>query len=293
LQTKRILVTGGDGLLAQAIRKLAPKDFQVVFLAHADFDLTSPDMMKQQLTEFSPQVVINTAAYNLVDRCEVERDLSWAVNGAGPQKLAELCTSAGSRLVHFGTDYVFDGAKKSPYTEEDLPNPVNHYAFGKLFGERAVLAASPLHLVLRTSWVFGSHPTQAKTFVHTVLRAGREGRELKATTDQVSVPTFAEDLARWTLELIRAEATGLVQAVNDEGVSRYDWARAILDEAIAAGLLTVVPPVEPVTAAYFSSTMRRPDYTVMSNEKLAGLLGRRPGSWRAGLKKMLAHESRR
>ena len=107
--------------------------------------------------------------------------------------------SAGIRLVHYGTDYVFDGEKKSPYLETDAPNPLNHYAAGKLAGEQAVLRASPNHLVLRTSWVFGGHPTQTKTFVHTVLRAAREGRELKATTDQASVPTFAPDLAQWTL----------------------------------------------------------------------------------------------
>jgi dTDP-4-dehydrorhamnose reductase len=188
---------------------------------------------------------------------------------------------------------VFDGAKKSPYTEEDMPNPINHYAAGKLFGERAVLASSPVNLVLRTSWIFGSHPTQAKTFVHTVLKAAREGGELKSTTDQISVPTFVEDLAQWTLELVRGQFSGLVHAVNDEAMSRYDWARAILEEAVVAGLLPAVPTVVPVTTAYFNSTMRRPNYTVLNNDKLARLLKRRPCSWRVGLKKMLAHERRR
>jgi dTDP-4-dehydrorhamnose reductase len=289
---KRILVTGGDGLLAHALRQLAPDDLKLFFVGHADFDLTRAESMRRQISGFRPAVVINTAAYNLVDRCEVERDLSWAVNATGPQKLAELCATSGIRLVHFGTDYVFDGAKKSPYTEADAPNPLNHYAAGKLAGEEAVLKASPLHLVLRTSWIFGSHPTQMKTFVHTVLRAAREKRELLSTTDQESVPTFAPDLAAWTLDLIRREATGLVHAVNDEGVSRFDWTRAILDEAVAAGVLPSAPPVKPVTTAFFNPTIRRPDYTVLDNEKLAGLLGRRPGSWRVGLKKMLAHESR-
>src|ERR1035438_1423846 len=137
--------------------------------------------------------------------------------------LAELCAEKNIRLVHYGTDYVFDGAKKSPYVETVPPNPLNHYAAGKLFGEKAVLRASPKHLVLRTSWIFGWHPTQTKTFVHTVLHAVWEGRELKATTNQVSVPTFAPDLALWTIELVRLGVNGLVHAVNDEGVSRYDW----------------------------------------------------------------------
>ncbi len=284
----KILLTGGEGLLAHALREFQPKDCDLICLSHSDFDLTEPAHMQEQLAAIAPQVVINTAAYNQVDRCEIERGLSWAVNAAGPQRLAELCAPTGICLVHYGTDYVFDGEKKSPYLETDPPNPLNHYAAGKLAGEQAVLRASPNHLVLRTSWVFGGHPTQTKTFVHTVLRAAREGRELKATTDQTSVPTFAPDLAAWTFELVRQGASGLVHAVNDDGVSRYDWALAILGEAVPARLIRDVPPVERVTTRFFNSTMRRPTNTVMSNEKLTKLLGHRPGSWRPGLRKMLA-----
>jgi dTDP-4-dehydrorhamnose reductase len=285
---ERILVTGGDGLLAHALGQIAPRDFEISFSSHANFDLTRPEIMARRLAEFRPGVVVNTAAYNLVDRCEIEQELSWAVNATGPQQLAELCARAGIRLVHYGTDYVFGGEKKSPYLETDAPNPLNHYAAGKLAGEQAVLRTSPNHLVLRTSWVFGWHPMQTKTFVHTVLRAGREGRELKATTDQASVPTFAPDLAQWTLELVRCGASGLVHAVNDESVSRYDWTLAILEETVRAGLIPHAPPVESVTTRFFNSAMRRPVYTVMSNTKLSQLLGRRPGSWRPGLRKMLA-----
>ena len=285
---ERILVTGGDGLLAYALGQIAPLDFEILFSSHGNFDLTRPEIMARRLTEFRPDVVINTAAYNLVDRCEVEREFSWAVNATGPQQLAELCTRGGIRLVHYGTDYVFDGEKESPYLEADTPNPLNHYAAGKLAGEQAVLRASPRHLVLRTSWVFGWHPTQTKTFVNTVLRAAREGRELKATTDQVSVPTFASDLARWTFELVQHGASGLIHAVNDEGVSRYDWTLAILEEAVQAGLIPQSPPVERVKTTFFSSTMRRPTYTVMNNKVLNSILGRQPGSWRPGMRKMLA-----
>ncbi|HUA38935.1 MAG TPA: dTDP-4-dehydrorhamnose reductase [Candidatus Sulfopaludibacter sp.] len=284
----KILVTGGNGLLAHALHELRSADCQLNFLSRSDFDLTAPARMEQQLDKTAPDVVINTAAYNLVDHCEIERELSWAVNATGPQQLAELCAHADIRLVHYGTDYVFDGEKKSPYLETDAPNPLNHYAAGKLAGEQAVLSASPIHLVLRTSWIFGGHPTQTKTFVHTVLRAARAGRELKATTDQVSVPTYAPDLAQWTLELVRRGANGLVHAVNDEGASRHDWTLAILEEAVQAGLIPQAPPVEKVTTAFFNSTMRRPAYTAMNNEKLAELLGRQPGSWRPGLRKMLA-----
>ena len=113
----KIIVTGGNGLLAHALKEIAPRDFEISFLGHADFDLTNPELMAQRLAELLPSVVINTAAYNLVDRCEIERELSWAVNATAPQQLAELCANTGIRLVHYGTDYVFDGAKKSPYFE--------------------------------------------------------------------------------------------------------------------------------------------------------------------------------
>jgi dTDP-4-dehydrorhamnose reductase len=285
---QKILVTGGDGLLAHQLKHIAPGDFEFHFLGRAEFDLLNPRLMAQRLSELQPQIVINTAAYNLVDRCETERELSWAVNATAPQQLAELCAGKKTRLVHYGTDYVFDGAKKSPYLETDTPNPLNHYAAGKFAGEQAVLRASPKNLALRTSWVFDWHPTQTKTFVHTVLKAAREGRTLKSTTDQVSVPTFASDLAQWTLELLRQNAGGLFHAVNDEGVSRFDWTKIILEEAVAAKLISTAPPVEPVMGSFFNSAMRRPDYTVMSNQKLSRLLGREIGLWRGGLRKMLA-----
>ncbi len=145
-----------------------------------------------------------------------------------------------------------------------------------------MLRASPEHLVLRTSWVFDWHPTQTKTFIHTILKAAREGRPMKSTTDQASVPTFATDLAQWTLELIRRGAGGLFHAVNDGGLSRFEWTKSILEAAVDAQLISTAPPVEPVLCSYFNATMRRPDYTVLSNEKLAGTAGHEPGSWRAG-----------
>jgi dTDP-4-dehydrorhamnose reductase len=284
----KILVVGGDGLLAGALGRLQAADFQFIFLPRRDFDLTDPGQMQRQLAALAPRAVINTAAYNLVDRCEIERELSWQVNATGPGSLANLCAEKNIPLVHYGTDYVFNGSKKVPYLETDEPAPLNHYAAGKLTGEQAVLRASPRNLVLRTSWVFDWHPTQTKTFVHTVLKAAREGRALKATTDQVSVPTYASDLALWTLELIRSDAGGLFHAVNDEGSSRFDWAKTILEEAAREKLIPVAPPVEPVLSSFFSATMRRPDYTVMSNDKLSRHLRRPAGSWRTGLRKMLA-----
>jgi dTDP-4-dehydrorhamnose reductase len=291
--SQRILVTGGDGLLAFALRAFVSADCQMTFLSRADFDLTAPARMRAQLDALHPEVVINTAAYNLVERCEQERDVSWAINAVAPGNLAKLCAEKNIRLVHYGTDYVFDGAKSSPYVESDPPNPLNHYGAGKLEGERAVLAASRKHAVLRTSWVFGSHPTQTKSYVHSVLRAIRAGNGLKATTDQMSTPTFSEDLAGWTMELVRKDGTGLFHAVNDEGVSRFDWTKAILEDAARAGLIPGGLSVEPVTSDFFKSSMKRPKNSVLANGKLAEFLGHTLGSWRSGLRKMLAQEASR
>ena len=290
---KRILVTGGDGLLAYALRTLAPANCRMTFLSRADFDLSAPAQMRHRLDAVQPEVVINTAAYNLVERCEQERELSWTVNATGPEALAKLCAEKNVRLVHYSTDYVFDGAKGSAYVESDAPNPLNHYGAGKLAGEQAVLAASPGHVVMRTSWVFGWHPTQTKSYVHSVLRAARAGNNLKSTTDQASAPTYSEDLARWTLELIGKGGRGLLHAVNDEGVCRFDWTRAILEEATRLALISDKIAVEPVTSDFFKSPMRRPQNSILANDQLAALLDRPLGSWRAGLRKMLAQEARR
>lgn len=291
---QRILVTGGDGLLANALRGLSSAENDMLFVSRVDFDLTAVDQMQLKLEAFRPEVVINTAAYNLVERCAQERDLSWEINALGPGMLAKLCTAKGIRLIHYSTDYVFDGPEKSSaYAEADAPNPVNHYGAGKLGGEMAVLAASPEHVVMRTSWVFGSHPTQTKSYVHSVLRAARTGSDLQATTDQISVPTYSEDLARWTLALIRHRGRGVFHAVNDEGLSRFDWTRVILEEAKQLTMVPAAVSVEPVTSDFFKSTVKRPHTSILANSKLTELLRHPLGSWRAGLRKMLAREAHR
>ena len=285
----RILVTGAGGLLAGALRQQAPDGVELVCLGHAEFELMNAALMDQRLAELRPEVVINTAAYNAVDQCEVERDISWAVNATGPQRLAELCAVRGIRLVHFGTDYIFDGAQQTPYTEEDSPNAINHYAAGKLAGEGAVLAASPLHLVLRPSWIFGQHATRPRTYVHAIIRQAIAGNTVRATTDQASVPTYAPDLARWTFALVQRGATGLFHTVNDEGLSRFEWTKVIVAEALESGVLEKSVEVIPVTTAFFNPNIRRSPYNILSNRKLAAFLGEAPGSWRRGLREMLRH----
>ena len=219
----KVLLTGARGLLGGAIQDRMPAAWTLLALNREDFDLTLPDQMERVLSDARPDVVINTAAYNAVDRCEIERDISWNANALGPERLAAVCSRFECRLVHFSTDYVFDGKKRSPYREDEPPHPVNHYAKGKLAGERAVLSGDPAHLVLRTSWLFGQNVAHPKTFVHAMLKQGILGGAMKSTTDQNSIPTYVPDLAGWTLSLIQKGARGLLHAVNDESVSRICW----------------------------------------------------------------------
>lgn len=285
---KKVLVTGGDGLLAQAMKALNPPGFALFFCARNDFDLQNHAQMDRQLAAIQPDLVINTAAYNLVDKCEVERDLSWSINATGPQKLAELCAARGIALIHYGTDYVFDGTQRVPYTETDQPNVINHYAAGKLAGEQAVLAASPQHLVLRTSWLFGINPIRPqRSYIHAIVRQALEGKPIRATTDQQAVPTYVGDLAQWTFELAAKGASGLYHAVNDEGLSRYEWTREILTAALELGVITAKPSVEPVTTAFFNSTIRRSTYSWLSNARLTAALGHPLGSWQTGMRAIL------
>jgi dTDP-4-dehydrorhamnose reductase len=285
---KKVLITGADGLLAQAMKALNPPGFTLIFRSRSEFDLQNPGQMASQLDALHPALVINTAAYNLVDKCEVERDLSWAINATGPQTLAGLCAQRGIQLIHYGTDYIFDGAQRVPYTEADQPNAINHYAAGKLAGEQAVLAASPYHLVLRTSWLFGINPIRPqRSYIHAIIRQALDGKPIRATTDQQAVPTYVGDLAAWTFELAACSASGLYHAVNDDGLSRFDWTREILAAAQEQGLIASIPPVEPVTTAFFNSTIRRSTYSWLSNAKLTALLGHPLGSWKSGMKSML------
>jgi dTDP-4-dehydrorhamnose reductase len=283
----KVLITGVNGLLGNALRNRAPKHVECLVCGHAEFDLTQPAQMESRLSDLRPNAVINTAAWNAVDRCETERDLSWVVNAEGPGTLAQLCTRFSAKLVHYGTDYVFDGTRGVPYVETDAPHPLNRYADGKLAGERAVLADNPRHLVLRTSWLFGHNPVQPKSYVHTVMNQALAAKPLRAVTDQISAPTWVPDLADWTFRLLELEARGLLHAVNDGGVSRWEWTIAILEEARRAGLLAAVPKVERVTTDYFSPGMKRPNYTVLDNRKTAALLGRPLGTWRKGLTELL------
>jgi len=195
-----ILLTGVNGQLGWELqRALAPLG-NVVALTRADLDLSQPDAIRQVVHEHRPAIILNPAAYTAVDKAEAEPELALAINGTAPGVLAEEARQIGALLVHYSTDYVFDGSQNAPYTEEDVPNPQSIYGKTKLAGESAIRAIGGKHLILRTSWVYGVH---GGNFVKTVLRLAKERDELRIVADQFGAPTWARLLADSTARMIQ------------------------------------------------------------------------------------------
>ena len=195
-----ILLTGVNGQLGWELqRALAPLG-NVVALTRADLDLSQPDAIRQVVHEHRPAIILNPAAYTAVDKAEAEPELALAINGTAPGVLAEEARQIGALLVHYSTDYVFDGSQNAPYTEEDVPNPQSIYGKTKLAGESAIRAIGGKHLILRTSWVYGVH---GGNFVKTVLRLAKERDELRIVADQFGAPTWARLLANSTARMIQ------------------------------------------------------------------------------------------
>ena len=253
--------------------------------ARADLDVRDAEAVSARVAEVAPDVIINATAYNKVDRAEAEREEAMAVNEAGPRNLATAAATAGALLVHVSTNYVFDGALRRPYTEDDPVNPLSAYAASKLAGERAVARAGGPHLIVRTSAVYG-RPRNRETpgnFVDRILDGARAGIPLRVVNDQEVSTTYAPDLAAAIVALVGSESRGLFHVVNEGSCT---W-HALAVEALAlAGLPT---RVETVTSEELATPARRPPYSVLSTERYRsrGLPPLR--DWRAALADHLAN----
>ena len=196
----KILLTGRNGQVGWELeRALAPLG-EVVATDRSTLDLADPDAIRRVVREVKPEIIVNAAAYTAVDKAESEPELAMRINGFAPGVLAEEAKRLGALLVHYSTDYVFDGEKATPYVEEDEPNPINVYGRTKLAGERAIQASGCRHLILRTSWVYGA---RGKNFLLAILRKARDAQELRVVADQVGAPTSVELVARSTLAALR------------------------------------------------------------------------------------------
>ena len=200
----RLALIGGNGMLAKMVRERAPSEYEVFPFDLPEFDITDRNVVFSTMEKLRPDVIVNCAAYTDVDGCETNEETALLVNGRGPGYLAEAAKELGATLVHISTDYVFDGTKNSPYTEEDVTNPQSAYGRSKLLGERAILESGlDKFFIVRTSWLYGPG---GKNFVETIARLATEREELRIVADQIGSPTLTDDLARAIFNLLALEA---------------------------------------------------------------------------------------
>jgi dTDP-4-dehydrorhamnose reductase len=277
---KIVAVIGGNGQLGSDVVEAFTGSGEVYALSHQDLELTSRDSIAACLRQLHPNVVVNTAAMHHVENCEREPERAYAVNAVGARNLASVTQELGALLIHVSTDYVFDGRKQVPYTEGDLPLPLNVYGNSKLAGENFVRTGNEKHIVLRTSALYGRQPCRAKggsNFVDLMLRLGRERGEVRVVASETTTPTSTRDLARQIVVLGDAGVYGLYHATAEGSCSWHEFACEIFS---AAGLMVrcvVAGPEE------FPAKVPRPAYSVLENAKLkqAGL--NRFQHWREGL----------
>ncbi len=276
----RYLITGSNGQLGRAfIKKLQEHSLDFSAPEESRLNITDIDCVTEAIDSCKPDVIINCAAYNFVDKAELEQDSAFSVNAVGPQNLARAAARRKAILVHFSSDYVFDGAKESGlYVEFDQVNPVNTYGKSKLAGERHVQEELERCLVLRLSWVFGQG---TQNFVHKVREWSKNNAYLKITCDEFSVPTFTETVVDVTMKALENELTGLYHLTNTGFCSRYEWAKMILD-SLGTSLF-----IKPATRDMFHLPAQRPLFSAMSNKKIAGLLNITIPTWEEAVKSFL------
>jgi len=275
----KVVITGANGQLGLAFGQ----EFTRQGIAFWGSDLATCNIVKRRevermLDHQRPSVLINCAAYNLVDEAESNRLLAFEVNTEAVKILAKACHERAIKFVHYSSDYVFDGKKGGLYVEEDATNPLNVYGLSKYEGEAAVHAMGGEFLILRTSWVYGDGQ---QNFLYKVSQWAQKSKEIKVTADEVSVPTYVEDLVEVTLKALEKRMTGLYHLTSSGYASRSQWAEYFLK---ASGLTTQVIPV-PMSS--FQLKALRPLFSAMSNEKISKELGVRIPSWQEGVEKYI------
>jgi dTDP-4-dehydrorhamnose reductase len=289
----RVLVTGADGQVGRALLATLAGSAEVIPCNRNSLDLSNPDQIRSTVREIAPDIIINAGAYTAVDRAESERELAFAINGHAPGVLAEEAQRASSLLIHYSTDYVFNGSKKGPWVEEDATDPLNVYGASKLAGEEAIRKAGGPYLIFRTSWVYAP---EGKNFLLTMLRLGRERDSLNVVDDQIGAPTTAAELARATQAIATqishgkfAEPdawTGTYHMTCSGSVSWCGFARAIFQRS--PNLLDgKKPTVNPISASEYPTPAKRPRNSVLSNEKLQRTFGVHLASWESALDEVL------
>ena len=284
----RTIVLGSRGQLG---RDLVPRlPGEVLPLARTDIDLSQPDGLAEKVAALKPDVVVNCAAYNLVDKAESESELAWRTNSVAVRDLARAAHDCGARFVHFSTDYVFglDARRNRALGEIDLPGPVSVYGATKLAGEYLALAAHPGSLVIRTCGLYGVWGSGGKggNFVETMLRLAGEGKPIRVVDDQHCTPTSTADLADATVKLLATDAAGLYHIANAGATTWFQFAAEIFRQSES------IVDLVPITSAQFAAPARRPPYSVLDCGKLAGC-GIEMRGWIEALEEYLAARKNR
>jgi dTDP-4-dehydrorhamnose reductase len=286
----KILLTGKNGQLGWELQRSLATFGQVVATDSKELDLADPDAIRRTIRRIAPDIIINPAAYTAVDKAESDTELAIAVNGIAPGILAEESLRLGALLVHYSTDYVFDGSKAAPYTEVDAPNPQSVYGRTKLAGEQAICTSGCKHLILRTSWVYGVH---GGNFVKTILRLAKERNELRIVADQFGAPTWARNLAQATASALSCwqnknwdgDFSGLYHLTAAGRTNWHEYAEEIVrlarkcDPALAAKLLDI----RPIATQEYPVPAKRPANSVLSNDKIRDAFGIVLPEWRDSL----------
>ena len=296
------MLTGSAGQVGVEMARELRGRAEVAAFDRAALDLADPDAIAARVREARPAVIVNCAAYTAVDRAEGELEAARAINARAPGILAAEAKALGALLVHFSTDYVFDGTKAGPYVESDPTAPLNAYGLTKLEGERAVADAGASHLVLRTSWVYGPH---GRNFLLTMLRLAETRPEVRVVNDQHGAPTSSRQIARGVARLLAGEAgdgvptsgsvarvaerSGLYHYTADGETTWFDFAREIFAvRARQRGGAFAEPRVVAIPTREFPTPARRPANSVLSNARFAEAFGFRLGGWRQGLEETLS-----
>lgn len=277
----KALITGANGQLGTALVACATDRIEVIPLASAMLDITDRSAVEAAVLAYSPDIVINAAAYTKVDAAEDMPELADRVNRTGVANLALATQRRGARLVQVSTDFVFDGMASRPYRPDAPTAPLNVYGRTKLAGEAA---AGSDALIVRTSWLYSSY---GNNFVATMLRLMREQRVLRVVDDQIGTPTSAQSLAGAIWQLVSTDLVGVLH-YSDSGVaSWYDFAVAIMEEALAIGLLDRELDVLPIPSSEYPTPARRPHFSVLDKSDTIEALGQAPPHWRANLRDVL------
>ncbi len=277
---------GKEGQVGGELSSLLQPFGELILCGEEDLDLTQADRIREKVRDVRPHVIVNAAAYTAVDKAEEEPDLALAVNGTAPAILAEEAKKLGAALIHYSTDYVFDGEKPEPYTEEDSPNPLGIYGRTKLAGDEAIQSTGLPHLIFRTAWVYG---LKGKNFLLTIQRLAKERDELKIVDDQIGSPTWSGTIAQTTANVLAQvlpqsspgdlsrfeQASGLYNLVCGGQTSWFGFAQAILEASSSAQDTKLAP----ISTSEYPTPAKRPRNSVLSTEKLRSAFGITPPAW--------------